>query len=348
MKRIKKFTSLIIAMAMTLSLMACGADTSSKDASLTGSVFPPEDVIQQVYDALTSSDSDYSAHKEEWKDYVTYTEALDGDTITISAEGEYNNGSWDFALDGDYITSQFEASDYYGLFAFQYICDAVRVYLGMDEDLFDGYLACVGYEKLSTDYITVENNDDIITVGVYVTEAYDFSELDTLYMDADVLKDTDSLDDNNINNIQRFGKIIMYSLGSRDSADIYIGEMGSLSDLAYKSLVETIKALQPDGYEDFLNDYTGLSEAETEAYTVTFPTSSDEIPEAFSEIASKYQFVKVHFGIVYDNSEEYEYENEYEYEDEYEYDGEYDDYLEYEENYDYEDEQTLPEQEVIE
>ena len=101
-----------------------------------------------------------------------------------------------------------------------------------------------------------------------------------------------------------------------------------------------------------MSEYTQVAEAETDSYTVTLPTSSDDIPEVFSEIASKYTFIKVHFGEVYDEeADNIEYDENYDDDFDEEYgddtDYEYDESYDYDEVYEEGDDITLPQTEVV-
>ena len=311
MRKVNKCIVTGVVAAMVLACSACGSGSDAPQTSQNKSNGQPnqvsetatqsavsEDCMQKVYDALVASESSYSKLKE--VDTATkYSESVDGDKLTISAEGEYTNGTWEFVLEGDYITSSFDSEDMFGPGMFIYVCQAVGDYLGMDENLMNGYIKAVGVKDMTKDYITTEEDESSKKTNckIYVGEPYVFDEMNSWYIDSDVLADTEELGDESVNHILGIGKVTMFAIGSKDSFDIFMAEYGGEStELTYKSLIEAAKVLKPDGYEKFVEGYTGLAEEDTDDYQVTFPTQKDDIPEAFQELGDDYKFVKAHFG----------------------------------------------------
>jgi hypothetical protein len=75
-----------------------------------------------------------------------------------------------------------------------------------------------------------------------------------------------------------------------------MAEYGDSGELTYKSLIEAVKKLKPDGYKSFIKKYKKLEEKSDKAYKVTFPNGADDLPEAFGKLGDAYKYVKVHFG----------------------------------------------------
>ena len=263
-----------------------------------------------MYDALTASDSAYSKMKS-LDTYSTYTESLDGDKITMSVKNEDESSDIEFNLDGDHITGTAPSGDYQAAMSFIYLCRAVGQYLGMDADDLDGYIRALGTKTLSKDYLSMEEDGDTVTYKVYVGGEYDLSEMDSWYIDSDVLGYVDELDDTNINNICGIGKVNMYSFGNKDSVDIYVAEKGDASELTYKSIIEIVNTLKPTGYEKFIDEFGELSAVDNDDYQVISPASGDDVPEVFGEFADSYVITKVHFGSKDSAEELEEYEDEY-------------------------------------
>ena len=299
MKNIKRlFASGIAAMMLMGTIFPCGNEKML--SPFTGNAFVVEaqeansSMMQGVYNAFLSEGSDY----DDLKKSDPYT-SLSGDKITVTATGEYINGTWQFSRQGDYIVATITDDDFYGAMMFQYVCTAVGQYLGMDKHLMFGYIAAVGIKKLSKEYITITDNaaNGTTEYKVYAGGKYDFSDLNKIYLDKDALSDVHPLKKNDINNIVNIGKISMYSFGNRNSVDIVIAEYGKQTSLSKKSLISAVKKLKPAGYKTFLKNFKKLSRQKTDEYTVSLPTAKKNLPEVFrNESGSKYKYVKVHFG----------------------------------------------------
>lgn len=278
----KKILGVLLVVCAIFTITGCG---SNKNESK---------VLRGVYNSLTKAGSNYS----ETKKYDTtskYSEKINGDKITITVKGDYINGSWDYVLDGDYITYKNSGEDYSGLIYFTYIISAVGDYLGMDPDLFGAYIQGLGTLNIQNDYYSYVEDGDTETFKIYVGGKYDMKELDSMYITEDSLF-FDELDDNYTSQYVAMGKLRMHTTGSKDSLDIIIAEYGEIDDLAYKSIINIVKALKPTNYEKFINSYTELGEKKTDEYEVSYLTDKEEIEEKFTEYNTKFKFMKIHFG----------------------------------------------------
>lgn len=255
-----------------------------------------DELMLGVFNALNAEGGEMEQLRQS-DTYTVYSEELNDSAITVAAEGEYINGRWEFIHDGDYITASFPENDYMGAVMSTYIGYALCDTLGIDKDLYRAYVSYLTFSEEEGQYYSVKMNEDGSSeMKLYTGKDYDFSELDGVYIDEKALSDIEPLGDDDINHYISCGKVNMFSLGNRNSVEITFAEYGDLSNLTYKSVIETVKKLQPAGYEEFIENYTALEEANTDAYTVTFPEDKADLPEFYGELAGRYKFVKVTFG----------------------------------------------------
>ena len=285
-----------------------GAEATAASSAATGGTQTVQaDCMQKIFACLTKEDSDYSKMKKETAeligDMLTYSETVSGSTITITAAGKEDyaeaGGSWDFVLEGDYLTFTSKKDDFTGAVYFTYLIQAASEYLGMDGDLVSGYIAGLGAKGLESTYYIQEKDADGGTAKIrfYVGGAFEMPELDEWYLDADTLAAlyvTNAMGDDYVSGYAQMGKYRLYYEGTRYSADIYIGEHDALTAKAYQSLVESIRFLKPLGYEGFLEDYKELSETGGDVWQASFATGTADLPEMLQD-SPHYKFLKVHF-----------------------------------------------------
>lgn len=307
MKTTKRIATILLAAAMLLICAGCASKpVDNGDAGLYVGTAMQDDagssaIMQGVYDKLVNG-REYTQTKGEYAGLARFEEALKGDTIEITAIAENEwyeamSGTWDYVLDGDYITLTTEADDYVGPMLFSSVTSAVAEYLGMDPELVSIYISAVLAQGLDSKYFIVEQNGGTTTEKIYVGGTYDMqSAVDSAYIDRNALDYYEPLNEEYRSLYASAGKVKMSAEGTRDSVDVCMAEYGGNTELTYKSLLEAVQVLQPAGYEEFLANYTALEEAETEQYQVKFLTASDEIPFAFEDFSSNYRYVSVHFG----------------------------------------------------
>ncbi|MBR6396142.1 MAG: hypothetical protein IKS09_04155 [Lachnospiraceae bacterium] len=320
MKEFKSFVAFSLIFIMFFNLTACGktvGKNTEDDRNLfVGTALQEPNYLTQIFEKLTDPDSSYSKTKA-MDTYTTYSEKVEGNRLVITAKGEYINGTYEFALDGDYLvyTGEF---DYFLTVIMSDICDAAADLYGMDKTLVNGLLKAVSNSGLSSKDVIVEMDEsgENIVIKINVAGAYDFSSLESIYIDDEAVSGSlEPLTENGIGGMIGAGKINVLYNGSKDSLDICVSEYGGRTDLTYKSLMSVVKALKPDGYEKFISEYVSLTEVETDDYQVTFTDDKMQSEEAFYELEDGHKFVKVHFGIIYDENGEYYSEEDYSDED---------------------------------
>ena len=318
MKNAKKLAALLLSAVMVMACAACGGKTASEgsDNLYVGTAMqdPPAEpaaepavesspLMAAVYEKFVNGER-FAEIQERLMGYAHFETALKGDTIELIAISDNEwydsmNGSWEYVLDGDYITLTSSADNYTGVSVFSSIVSAVAEYLDMDPELVGLYTSAVASQELESKYFIVDYDKaaNVITEKIYVAGPFDMQDaLDTAYITEEQAADMGPLGENATSTVMNAGKVSIAINGSRDSVDFDVAEYGGNTELTYKSLVSAVKGMQPVGYEDFLANYTALEEVETERYQVKFLTDEDEIPFAFEDFSDNYRFVQLHFG----------------------------------------------------
>ena len=318
MKNTKKLAALFLAAIMVMALAACGSKSANEggDNLYVGTAMQDEGAAEAAEPAVESSPvmaavyekfvngERFAEIQERLMGYAHFETALKGDTIELIAISDNEwydsmNGSWEYVLDGDYISLTTSADSYTGVSVFSCITTAVAEYLGMDPELVGLYTTAVVSQELESKYFVFEYDTAarMITEKIYVAGPFDVSEaLDSAYITEKQVEAMDPLEENSTSTVMNAGKVSIAINGSRDSVDFDVAEYGGNTELTYKSLISAVKGMQPVGYEDFLANYTALEEVETERYQVKFLTDEDEIPFAFEDFSDNYRFVQLHFG----------------------------------------------------
>lgn len=319
MKSTKKLTALLLAAAMVLICAACGsAPASNGDAGLyVGTAMQDEDssaapvpdegesspIMEAVYQNFVSGEG-FSQLRDTYAGLAHFETELKGDAIELTAVAdnewyESMNGTWDYVLDGDYITLTSGTDNYTGISIFTYITRAVAEYLGMDPELVGIYTSAVVSQELNSKYFIFKYDTaaNTITQKIYVAGQYDMQNaLNSAYITEEQAADMGPLGDEYKSTVMNAGKVSLSVNGSKDSADFVVAEYGGNTELTYKSLISAVKGMQPAGCEEFLASYATLEEVETEQYQVKFLTASDEVPFAFEDFSANYKYVSLHFG----------------------------------------------------
>ena len=322
MKNAKKLAALLLSAVMVMACAACGDKTASEgsDNLYVGTAMqdPPTEpaaepaaepagesspVIAAVYEKFVNGER-FTKLQEMYAGYAHFETALKGNAIELTAISDNEwydsmNGTWEYVLDGDYITLTSSADNYTGVSVFSSIVSAVAEYLDMDPELVSLYTSAVASQKLESKYFIVDYDEaaNVITEKIYVAGQYDMQDaLDAAYITEEQAADMGPLEENDTSTILNAGKVSMAINGSKNSVDFVVAEYGGSTDLTYKSLISAVKGMQPIGYEDFLAGFTALEETETERYQVEFLTDTDELPYAFEDFSDNYSYVQVHFG----------------------------------------------------
>ena len=290
---VKRFAALLLSAAMLLALTACGGKGTKG----------PSEALKGVYDALVAPDSEYSQTKEfyrEWYPEVEYAEALENDRFTLSMKANGNeyltDGSWTFVQEGDYLTFRAGADDFTALTMALEVIQAVASYLGMDADLTGGYvngLSAMGWSN--DDFTMADTEDGGTSFRINMAKPWKMEELDQMVLGEPVM-DYDPLNTDYVSQFGSVGKMRVYMLGSSEYYEMLFAEYGELDEIAYQSIVNMVKLREPQGWEEFLTEFTALKELETDAYSVSFDVDETLIEERFNEVSDKYRYALVTFG----------------------------------------------------
>lgn len=281
----------VAGMALVLALTAVACTKADVSPALKG-----------VYDCLLEEGSAYNEYKSYYAESfpdAKFEEKLEGDKITISASGsEYTDGTWAFVLDGNYICATVAKDDFTGAVLVSHMASAIGDYLGMDGRLLNGYINAVGLLDIeSSDYLVEEDEEaGSITFKFNIANAYEMKELDQIVIDDKLLSDYEPLTEDYVNRVFSIGKISMSISGSVDQLTILINEYGELDEVAFTSLKNAVSYLKPNGYEQFIAEYTAIEEAETDVYQVTLNVDDATLAESPYERDDTSNFMLVTFG----------------------------------------------------
>ena len=314
MKKMSKILAVVMAFAMVSSLAACGSgndgketkksesktavsstevssgDTSSKaDSSEKVSSDNP---LKGIYDKFVKDES-YISIKSAYPN-AKFEEKLSDDSISVKISGSDGmDGTYTFPAKDGYLNCEVAAEEYTAIGLFNMIVGSVGEYYGINSALFRGYLNGLDVNGIESKVYSSEVKEDGSgKVKIYYAEKPEMKELDQMYINEKALE--------NFNNeiMQSFstfvGSIAVNGTINRDKNTIsfLFGEYGDKNtDLTYKSIVEIVKFFKPDGYEDFVKDYTELKTVSTDKYKVSTDTENQDI-----ELIDGYTFMFVTFG----------------------------------------------------
>ena len=302
MKRISKILMAIaLVVAIVMSFAACSSDGGNKaentDTPSQSDAADKTIDLQAILDNF-KADGTYAEYKAMYPD-ATFEEKLEGDSIVINYSGvDGASGSYEFKLDGDYLTyTQADPEDYVGYSYMMYFKNAADKYNGMDSNLTTGYTnGCDAFGIENKYFITETDEAGATTIKLYVAGKWDMPKLDTMYVNDKALEYVDALNESDINGAVNCGKIRVVYYGTKDNADIFVGEYGGRSDLTYQSIMNTVAKLLPEQADVFSKYYTELKEAEGDGFKVSFDVSDDL--KADHEVLSEgdYEYTLIHFG----------------------------------------------------
>ena len=268
-------------------------------ATNTTTQTPPQgtaaaDCMQKVYENLMKEGSSYRQYKE-IDASTTFTETFENNKLTIKVESEETNGTWEYALDGNYIVTTWKEGEYTAAVLLGYVTDALSELLGMDEDLVTGFVNGVYVKQLDDPYFNVKTDEStkFTTVKMFAGGAWDMQPMESWAIDEEYMKDYGPLEEDDKNVIVSIGKLHLYVFGNKDSVDIILSEHGGKTQLIYQSLINAMNVFAPVGYEDFLKEYTELREAEGKTWKVSF-IQQEEAPEIFGELDGDHEYLKLH------------------------------------------------------
>ena len=299
MKQLKTVLAGGLALLMLLSLAACGQNQTPE--TKTNQTNGPSEVLRGVYNELTKPASGYSQMKESYKEYypdAEYTEELDEQGFRLAVENiPDGSGMWSFADEGNAITVTLQSDDITGRLYVLDVVEAVASYYGQDPDLAKAYVNGLGALGINNDeFSMMENADGTTTFRIGTAGAWKMSELDQMVLDETVVGGFAPLGEDYVSRNASVGKMRMAAEGSADDLTLYFMEYGELDDIAYRSIVNMVKLFQPTGWEEFAAEYTSLSDAETDVYTVSLSPDEETITERFGEQDGRFSCAVVKFG----------------------------------------------------
>ena len=262
----------------------------------------PDEILRGIFDALVAEDSGYSKTKAMYTGYypdTVYSETLEDDGFTIAVSGnEYMNGSWTFRRDGDYLTATFGSDDISGVSMALNVIQAVGAYYGINTSLITSYVNGLGALGIESENIRMSDDEAAGTtsVSIKISGPWDMKELDDMAFDGAALSQYEPLGREHRSMGGSVGKMMMIANGSADALTLLVGEYGGLDDLAWRSIVNIVKALRPDGWEDFIANYTELADAEAAGYSVRLNVDRATVDEIIDDANADYSFALVRFG----------------------------------------------------
>lgn len=286
----KQMAKRIVVAALALALVLAQAAMAEPDPAIKG-----------IFDAMLAEGSGYSNMKLIYADYMpnaTYEETLADDSFTIGINNTgYMDGSWTFTKDGDFLTTTVGTEDFNGAAMALYAINAAGVYLGMDPDIISGYVNGVLSLDIENDNIILATDEAAGTESYRINIAgpWDMKELDQITFNDSTLF-FDALTDEDISYTGSIGKFMVVANGNVDEDAILLGEYGGLDGLAYTSLINIVKVLRPNGWEDFAAAYTELADVEAAGYSVKLNADAAAVGEIIDDAKEDYSYAIIHFG----------------------------------------------------
>lgn len=257
--------------------------------------------VQGVFDALLAEDSSYSEAKAVYAEYMpgaVYEETLDGDSFTITISGtDYIDGSWTYAKDGDFLIVTLDGEDINGQMMMIYVINAVGRYLGLNKTVASGYVngvSALGME--SEDFISSEDESGAITMSVNIARPWEMKELADMVINENVIV-SDPLGEESTSVSSNIGKVMMLVNGDVNESTMLIGEYAGLDDTAYRSIVNIVNYLKPNGWEDFVDNFTELADAEAEGYSVQLNVDEATVADIITDADPEYSYALIRFGV---------------------------------------------------
>ncbi len=301
MKKSAKILSGILTLTMLCSLAACGSDNGKKNEQTTttesqsATEVSSSDVLKGVFDTFKSNES-YTIMKSAYSN-TTFEETLDGENIVVKISGTDGlEGTYTFPAKDGYISCEVPANDYMSVGIFTFIANSVGEYYKINTTLFSGYIQGVGISGIQNKTYSVDLKEDGSgTMKIYYAEKPEMKELDEMFINEKPLNNFGD-DVSNFNII--FGKLAVNGVVDRENKtlSLAIGEYGDKNtELTRKSIIEIVNFFKPDGYEDFVKDFTELKTVSNDKYKVHTDTAEYD-KERGIELIDGYTFMFVTFG----------------------------------------------------
>lgn len=261
------------------------------------------EILKNLYDALIAEGSDLSKSQavlEEFDDGSSLEATLGANDITfteIDGENPDEPSVWVFTLDGDLLTIDLDPEDTEGAAKANLILKAAASAQNVDCDLFNGYL-CAYPEKYDEYIIDERETDSKLAVNIAKSYQFDMAELEGVAIGADVIEmlGYEPKTEEFIANIIFYGKLKMYVFGDVNGMEFDIREYGELDSSAYDSVINIVKYIQPNGWEDFVAGYTELKDADEEGYYAKLNLTGDELSEVTANPVEGHSYAVIKIG----------------------------------------------------
>ncbi len=265
--------------------------------------FAEDELLKGIFEQLVAEDSAYSRNKAEETGYLpgcTYTEIFEGDSFTILIKGgSFGDGTYTFVRDGDYVKLKGDVLDLYTTALSLDLLKAAGAYYGLNPGLVNGYVTALNLRGLvNKNYMQTVAPGNQFEFWVYIAGPLDMQELDEMVLTEEdaMMYVYEPLGEYRVQMSLPFGKVVLATLGSKESCTLLIGEYGGLDDTALQDAAVLVSALQPDGWEAFASGCTELTAAETPEYTVTLDPDEDTVRSLLEDPPEGYSYAVVQFG----------------------------------------------------
>ncbi len=230
------------------------------------------------------------------QEYSNYTDKLVGDTLTISVDNDYDKGSYNFTIDGDYITLTAKKDDISAAIIYLEIAAAVAEYNNMDSALVKSYINAVFTDNLEDKYAKHIEKDDKEIYSFYIADQFDLSLLDSISIKEKDLEFFDAFKESTSFAGSK-GNFIYRGYGDSKESYIIFGQRNGFNDNAYDNLLVLIKHFYPKEYNNFTKNYTKIEEKSFGKFSINYLTNEEEIEEVFGDSNTKnYKLIKINYS----------------------------------------------------
>lgn len=269
---------------------------------IPGSAGLGEDAETSILDMFAADREEYAKRLQAFQEYdpaiLPADRLAEGSLTGPARDAQPAEGGQLFVRNGDTLTAVI-AGDPDGI---ALVSDLLRS-AGRDDinsELLGGYiegLAALGQEN---PYLTAETDGDSgeVRLSVNIDGLFQMKGLDEMVVNETVLSSfgVQALGEEAVSTSFKCGKIGMKVSGTAEDATIVLGEYSGLDDLGYQSLINTVKVLKPDSWEDFVSQYAELKDAETPAYSAAVNVDDAAVRENGGEPFEDYSYVVIRFG----------------------------------------------------
>ena len=307
LRKISRIVAVALTFTMLFSLTACGSSDNdgekTEKTKITDTTESPTitetsstDALKGIYDIFLKNSS-YATIKST-NTNTTFEEELEGERIVVKVSGTDGlEGTYVFPAQDGYLNCKVTAGDYMAVSLFSIIISSVGEYYGFNSTVFQGYLNGLDVNGIESNLYFADNNEDGSgTMKIYYAEKPEMKELDEMYINEKALQ---GFSDERMQSFSTIvGKMIVNgSIAQKDKTISFaVGEYGDTNtELTYKSIVDIVKFFKPNGYEDFLKDYTELTTVSKNNYKV-HTNFAEYSQENIGQLPDGYTFMFVTFN----------------------------------------------------